>query len=534
MPLSKSDLLESKIGDASRRLVYYVQQNLLFLIIIGFVVLTAYGFEFFNFNLTIDEELTALRTGINPGFITSGRWGLYLLTKLLLPRQTIPFIPIALTITFQFIGALIFLDFLQIQKQTDRILIAGIGLIWPGLAFLYSFSFVNFAIGFGFFCTSLSLAIFTRGKNPLKYLAAIPIAFVFSIYQPLLQPLVMVFIFYPIYHWQKERKDLAKFISSTALVIGLGFLLYNGIQQLFFLAYHTEASNYVSHYFNLRSLLQNLSIYLQKLGHLLYNVLVGDVTFYGNKVRALPLFLFVSGCLILYHAFKRREKWGYGLFFLGILTLFSVLPFIGGVLTKGYIPYRSLLGVPIFLMGWAALALQYAGPKERIIVSLLAVFTLFQFTSCMNHLFASSAFAYEEDKFLAGQLVQRIEEEKVDAGITDVVYLEIVGFVDRPSTPLVSRIENIGASFFGWDQGNPVRAAAFLEILGYEHLEGLPLERRVNYVVLGESMSTWPEPSSIRVVDDVVLIKFGSYSRTQKANLCKLENANSLPFGFCP
>lgn len=527
------DLALTKLKISTERIKAYLKDNIFLIVFFWGIVLAAYGFELFNINLTIDEELAALRTEVNQGFVTSNRWGLYILTKVLLPKQVIPFLPLALALFFQFAAILIFLDLLQIQKKADRIVISGIGLIWPGLAYLYSFSFVNFAVGFGFLCISLALFILVRAKKRLKLLAVIPIAFVFSIYQPLLQPLVMVFLFYLIYNWQKTSKDLNQFISYAILTTALGCLLYLGIQKLFLLAFQTESSDYISHFFDFSNLFQNVGVYILKLWNLFYNVMVGDATFYGVAVRALPLFLLVGGGLAMVHEFKHREKMSYYLLFLVLLGIFSVLPFIGGILTKGYIPYRSLLGVPIFLMGWAALALKHTGSKTRLILSVLAVTTLFQFAISMNHLFASSAFAYEEDKFLAGQLVQRIEEEKEKTGSTEVAYLELVGYVDRPTTPLVSRIENIGASFFGWDGGNPTRAAAFLRILGYDHLEALPLERRVDYVLLGESMPAWPKAGSVQVIDNVIVIKFGAYSRTQKMNLCELDEATRLPTGFC-
>jgi hypothetical protein len=527
-------ILEKKIFESYKKATCYLQENLFLFFLLGLIILASYGFELFNVNLTIDEEFGAFRTEINPAFVTSGRWGLYLLTKLLLPKPVIPFIPLALALCFHIIGILLLFESLEIRKQVDRIIIMAFGITWPGLTYNYSFSISNFAIGFGYLCISLGLFILVRARKNLKFLAALPMAFVFSMYQPLLQPLVMVFLLYILYQWQKEIKNSFRLLFSALLVTGTGYLIYFGIQQLFLLVYQTEISNYVSHYFDFKNLFQSPTIYILKLWKLFYNTMIGDVTFYGIAIRALPLFLLVAGICILVSEFKRREKWSFYLLFLLLLGIFSVLPFIGGILTKGYIPYRSLLGVPIFLMGWVALALKHAGPKTRFILSFLAVFTLFQFSSSMNHLFASSAFAYEEDKFLAGQLVQRIEEEKAISGTSDIAYLELVGFVDSPSTPLASRIENIGTSFFGWDQGNPSRAAAFLKTLGYDDLEGLLLERRANYVTLGESMPVWPEPGSVQIVDDVVLIKFGPYSRTQLNNLCELEENKSLPSGFCP
>ena len=64
----------------------FFKNNLVTICVLALIALTVYGYELFNINLTIDEELLGLRTEISPGFITSGRWGGFVLTKLLLPR----------------------------------------------------------------------------------------------------------------------------------------------------------------------------------------------------------------------------------------------------------------------------------------------------------------------------------------------------------------------------------------------------------------------------------------------------------------
>ena len=110
----------------------------------------------------------------------------------------------------------------------------------------------------------------------------------------------------------------------------------------------------------------------------------------------------------------------------------------------------------------------------------------------------------------------------------------MVGYVQRPSTPLVSRIENIGASFFGWDGGHTSRVTNFLHILGYTSLDALPLERRSAYVDQGITMPVWPAKGSVQVVGDVVLVKFSPYSRQQVEAICAETDPKALPVGFCP
>jgi len=512
----------------------FLKNNLVTICVLALIALTAYGYELFNIHITIDEENAALRSSITLGFIEQGRWGAYVISRLLLPKQVIPFVPLALTLLFHLLSLLILFDSLEIHKQSDKVLTAAIAMLWSGLAFPYSFFNLNFANSFGFLCISLSLYLLLKGKGAGKLWAAIPIAFVISIYQPLVLPLIMVFLLYALYHWREERHNFLRFLLNALIALGIGFVLYYGIQQLFLFAFNTSTSTYVSHFFDFANLFANIGWYLQKIARLFYNVMVGDSSFYGITVRALPIFLFVAGLIILIGEFKKRERTSYYLLFLVLLAIFTIMPFIGGILTKGYIPYRSLLGIPMFLTGWAALAFKNAGQRSRWLLSILAALTLFQFASSTNHLFASSAFAYEEDKILATQLIQRIEDEKENTGVVSPVYLEMVGYVQRPSTPLVSRIENIGASFFGWDGGRTNRVTNFLRILGYTSVDALPLERRSAYVDQGITMPVWPAKGSVQVVGDVVLVKFSPYSRQQVEAICAEADPNALPMGFCP
>jgi len=527
-------MMTKKLSEILNNIRAYFQNNLLTFVILAVVFVVSYGFELFNMHLSIDEELSSLRPSGNLSLISNGRWGQFLLSTIFVNKLTVPFLPLALSLVSHLASMLILFACFNIEKQPDRTVLAGISMTWPGLCFVYSLSTINFAVGLGFFCISLILLILIKANKFWKFLATFPIALIIGTYQPLLVPLLMVCILFLIYRWKEEYHYAFSFLSYTVLVLGLGFFLSFLIQQIFLFMNHTRSTGYALHYFLISGVFQNLTWYLQKLARLAYNIFVGDSSFYGVAIRSLPIFLLFAGILILVTHYQNRTKNGNFILFLGLLGIFSILPFIGGVLTKGYIPYRSLLGVPIFLMGWAALALKYASPKAKIVLGVLAVFTLFQFALSTNHLFASSAFAYEEDKLLAYQLVDRIEDEKAKAPSENLQYIELIGYVDRPSTPLVSRIENIGASFFGWDQGNTSRVVNFLRVLGYSAPDALPVEKRAEFVSPGIQMPVWPAFGSVQIIGNTILVKFSPYSETQIKDICEYEGDYSLPDHFCP
>lgn len=510
----------------------YISRHRWEIITLALVVFIIYGQELFSLHLTVDEENAANSFGPSDSFLPSGRWGLFLFTKIFLSRPIIPFIPTALTFIFFVVSAAILLHLLGIQNAKEQTLLLSLFIGWSGLSYMVSFSTNNWLISFGFLCIAFCFLLLNNPKKPIRYASLIPISLIFSLYEPLLVPLLLTWFLLMLYRSDVGWKTAIKFSRDFLISLILGYLVFLGVQKLFYAIYQIEPSFYSSHYFG--SSAKNIGWYITKVLHLAYNVYAGDSTFYGLSAHAFPLFLLIAGLIILVGEYKHRKTAISFAIFLFLLLLFSLLPFIGGILTKGYIPYRSLLGVPVFLMGWAALALKYARPTAKLALGILALGTLFQFATSANHLFASSAFAYEEDKLLAYQLINRIEEEKARTSSPQPQYLEMIGFVERPSTPLVSRIENIGASFFGWDGGHSKRVVNFLKILGYTSLEALAEDRRSAYVKYGAAMPVWPEYGSVKVLGDVVLVKFSEYSNQQIKTLCASKNASQLPDSFCP
>lgn len=532
MKTIKSQQLSERFQKVCIQTGQYISRHRWEIITLALVVFIIYGQELFSLHLTVDEENAANSFGPSNSFLPSGRWGLFLFTKIFLSRPVIPFIPTALTFIFFVVSAAILLHLLGIQNANEQTLLLSLFIGWSGLSYMVSFSTNNWLISFGLLCIAFCFLLLNNPKKPIRYASLIPISLIFSLYEPLLVPLLLTWFLLMLYRSDVGWKTTIKFTRDFLISLILGYLAFLGVQKLFYTIYQIEPSFYSSHYFEGSA--KNIGWYITKVLHLAFNVYAGDSSFYGLSTHVFPLFLLIAGLIILVGEYQHRKTAISFAVFLFLLLIFSLLPFIGGILTKGYIPYRSLLGVPVFLMGWAALALKYARPTAKWVLGILALFTLFQFASSANHLFASSAFAYEEDKLLAYQLIDRIEEEKARTSSPQPQYLEMIGFVERPSTPLISRIENIGASFFGWDQGNSTRAVNFLKILGYASPDPLPQELRAGFVSIGNQMPVWPAPGSVVIRGDTVLVKFGPYSSTQINKICAQRTNAALPNDFCP
>ena len=182
---------------------------------------------------------------------------------------------------------------------------------------------------------------------------------------------------------------------------------------------------------------------------------------------------------------------------------------------------RFLIALPFVISGFVMLGMRNNPRLFNLLVAVLAAFSVFQFVVAANHLFAASHLALQADRLMASRLIERIENAQADADTgVEIKYMEMVGYYSRPSTELIPKIETFGASFFEWDQGSVGRVLMFLQTVGYQGLQPLPVGMRSRLIEYANNMSIWPKSGSVRVVSDTVLVKFGEYSYNQKVAIC--------------
>jgi hypothetical protein len=251
---------------------------------------------------------------------------------------------------------------------------------------------------------------------------------------------------------------------------------------------------------------------------------------------SIPIIIVFSTFCLLLNLYQSKIKVCSKVFLLIFCVIFLLVPFLGGVLNKGELPLRNLIGLPFVLSGFVLLGLINQSSIQKSLAALITVLCFFQFISSSNHLSASSHLSLEADRILASQLMGKIAEAQAKSNSQVFQYLEVVGYYQRPPSLLIPRIETLGASFFEWDQGNSVRIAAFLNTLGYSELQALPLDQRYRVVAFSNQMPNWPSLGSVDVLDDIVVVKFGSYSQIQISAICQsLENQSQLKgTNYCP
>lgn len=513
-----------------------LRQNARLLLWLGAVALAGYGFELFNFNLTIDEEVHAAFTGPTLAWLRQGRWGMYFLNRFLLPHTVIPFVPLFLALCFHVGAMVILLHGWGVRSGVVQGLVGAVGLAFPGLAYMYTFSTIGYGIGFGLLCVALSLFIFVRAHGLGRWLAVLPAAYALAIYQGFLPALAAVFLVSLVLTWKRTGRLAFAEAASMAGIHLAAVLVYFAIQRLILSTGIAADSGYVASFFDTAYLRAHAAVVLTKLSGFMVRVYGGDVSLYSVPIAMLGVVVGLSVLGFCLDIVRRRHLSVLAkAFLIGAGALLLCLPFASGLLLRGEMAMRFLVALPVVLAGLVVLGLGDNPKLFRALLALCVAVGLFQFVVATNRLFGASHLALQADRLLASRLVERIDMARAGAPEPEVRYLEIIGYPDRPATELMPKLETFGASFFDWDMGNPQRAILFLQTIGYTGLQALPAERRLDMVVVADAMPVWPQAGSVRIVDEAVLVKFGPYSYVQQQIICGVAGREPAKqaAGFC-
>lgn len=500
----------------------FFKKNFYLVIVLSVITIVVFGFELFNFNLTIDEEVHAINNGPVLDWIKQGRWGMYLLNKILLPYTVIPFFPLFLALIFHILSIILLVNVWGDYTKIEKIFIGSICISYPGIAYAYTFSTINYGIGFGFLCCALSLWFFAKCKGIRVFYAIIPALFAVSIYQGLIPALVAVYLVYLI-NQLLHNSDLTykKFLAFVVIIIA-AILLSELLQSLVLRIYGLSETSYVSNYFNFQTIKINTSVVVNNFLEIIEKVYLGDSSIYIIELISLTILLSVSIIGFIWRVmFSKVSALNKLLAFLLVIGL-AIVPYLGGVLMNGFYAMRFLVSLSIVISGITALGLSIHSSLYKFIIFIIVIFSVSQFSQSANRLFGSSNLALEVDRIVGQQLIEKIDNAVNEAENPETIkYLEIIGYYERSATQLIPKVETFGASFFEWEEGNPWRVLYFLQTLGFDDLQGLPMERRILLIEFAEAMPNWPDEKSVQVVGDTVLVKFGPYSNFQKRKMCE-------------
>ena len=532
LPATAQRIPDEKTGTGWGKLL---RDHALLLCVLMALAVAAYGFELFNLNLTIDEEMTAFSIFTPTRWIGEGRWGLYLLNVLLIPYPVLPFVPLAVALIFNMAGIVILFQAWGITSRSQQIVFGALAITFPALPFLYAFSIINYAVGIGYFCIGISLYVYATATGRRKLLAFLPAALCIAIYQQLLVALLIAFLIYLALVALREEPALRRHVPAIAAVHVLAIATYGLGARLFQALFEVPRSAYLLGRVRPEAVVSHLPTILNRSWQEVLAIYFGGRAAYGLSI---PLMGILVGTALLGLAaylwgLHRSPAFRLGLFMLCLLILLA--PFAIGVVTDGVFQVRWLPALPMAVAGVTLLATFEPRLGYQAVLTGVVVITVFQFIQATNRLFASSHLALAADRVLAARVIERLEAART--GLPESrrpTYIQVVGYLERKPTKLMPKADwTFGTSFFEF--GDTRRVWAFLRTLGYDELQPLPPELQFERIRLAESMPTWPQQGSVAVVADTVVLNLGGEPERYRSNLClQLATAGSREYErFC-
>ena len=110
---------------------------------------------------------------------------------------------------------------------------------------------------------------------------------------------------------------------------------------------------------------------------------------------------------------------------------------------------------------------------------------------------------------LAAQIYDRIALEVPDFDRSKTYRVDFYGAHEFQTAYPEIKHSTLAASFFEWDGGNPYRIAVFMNVMGYSNIEALDPATRKAFLPEIQTMPIWPQRGSVKVVEDVVLVRLG-------------------------
>lgn len=230
---------------------------------------------------------------------------------------------------------------------------------------------------------------------------------------------------------------------------------------------------------------------------------------YGADLWALPLL--VGGAILTWWATRKRLPSGSPTIQAGLVVLLLLSPFLLNVLsTPDRLPLRSYVSLPYVIWVFAMLWLLQARTLQRgsLLASALVTGLLgFQCLNATSEYFFSRHYNARADLVTASTIASAMLNRPEFQGQGPLT-LVVQGKLDRPLLSRSAWYSTANGSFFNWDGGSATRIVAYLRTLGIANLTAGDETTRKRVLHQFSAMRPWPDPGSLRLQGDVLLLKF--------------------------
>lgn len=482
------------------------------------VFVTIYLSPMTNYSISIDDEHSAWRTESSI-WITQGRWGSYLVERYLFPHPVVPFLPqflfgVSVTIGFLILSKI----FKEPWASAKSALLFAVFVSMPIWSFILEFYGNAIAAGMGFALVSVAASQTDqlaregdfRSLILKSFLGITSLAFAISVYQSYILLFVGVaagIILNEVLFSEVSVEIIFKKLFAFSFICIISVAFYYLIWKIF-LHFAQVQPAYIESFFTPQVLLDNPWAVFQTTLKEAFKVYIGAESVFAHNAWSYAILTLCGFAAILFALLRR----GIGYFLFGLVVFIGMIlaPFALNLFSGGYVPYRSLVGVPfaIWLLAACLLRICSTATSKNTVLALLCV-VLIQNWYSLEIFDANTRLVETHDELLAEQVYLRISQVRKPLPVGTQQPVEFFGAKSFVSPYPKVASSTAGYSFFEWDGGNPYRILSFLRLMGHADLTAIDVDTRIRLLPEFETMPVWPQEGSVKLSGGVVLVKMG-------------------------
>lgn len=505
-----------------KKFTNYLIKNKVIIIYSFIIAIICYGYELFNFSLSIDEEVvTFLRASEFYDWVCDGRWGTYLTNLFFARSSVIPYFPTLISILSIAVSG-----FLYINNETEdlptRIVFCTIFITYPLHSYYLAFNMLSVSLGFGLILSVLSFIIIKEALTESKinyWKSALSIAallFSISIYQGTITIFVLLTVTHLFFESIKNESFTLKILLKKAAPFLLVFIIsligYKLIDIVFKHIFEEkiQGRNYIENFKNWGKLPVKTIIYSVIGNTILYFT---DRIFYGGYA-IYSIFIIVP--FILFQIIRRIKKFAGRILTIFLLIAMVMTPFLIMYIFGTFIPPRSMLALPFMIaILWFILYRNISEKFKKIVLGVTFI-VLIGNTYCTTRLFYSAYTSWQADRDMANRIIERIYSLELPVE-NEKIPIAFIGKYQFEENQLFMKTKDVfGASFFEWDNGNPYRMNLIFNTVGENHFQVVIPNENNGLIEKSMDMPDWPYKGSVVYRDGVVVVKLSEENQLKK------------------
>lgn len=466
--------------------------------------LIIYGYSFFNFTMSIDNEYMELFAQK----ISIGRWGGAFLKETILPAPYAPFFTHLIMCAFLCLSAIITAKLLNFSNFYAGIF-SILCISFPSFFYQADFAMQSDAVGIGmFFGVISSCFIVTALENKMSradFIIKISMSVIFyclsiSIYQSLFTTGIgITILFYAKKHFENEKTLNSIKILYLFIWCALSFFSYVVLTKLIQIYLNIPGSSYLFNqvgWFNKPNDV-NIQIIKDK-----FITLILGHDFYGEQLFIITTIF--AAVYIAIIALKRKGVMS------GILAIAAyIIPFALVFILASDLPPRTFtfqsFVYAYFICMIASLFSSYNHLNKVIVF--YCVVSVWSGSFIYSKLMFSDYMSWQADKILASQIINNIRNSipEYHEGTTPVYFH---GALNRKNVWKPENSDVFGNSFFQWDGGNNSRIREFFRVNMIANIASPAKKEAISLFPKIKEMPSWPDKESISFIDGIVIVKF--------------------------